>query len=311
MHSLISTNCFALKCLFATTVMFLLIISANGQIPKDKKEIIVLSQDDRKPLPYVHFYIHSQNKSFLFISDENGRVAIDAMTINRPDSVTISCIGFKKENTLFSNTKDTVYLKPETYEIGEVIITPKKEKKIKLGNTAHTTFMSYQIGFGKQMVLHIPLNNIEGSIQSVKYFMHSFMIKEFAYRPFRVRIYKEDENGGVGEDIIHDELIVMLARGKGKWLEVDLTPFNLSLPKGGIFVGLEIFSSDFYIKNGYINSSVINGNLVNSVSIGKTKSRHSRFDIQTWDYNPYLGGWNQKYCKDDYLLIQLVVSVNK
>lgn len=297
-----------------TIMLFLFSInSIQGQEIKLDKILLVISSTDNKPVPYAHFYIHSQSKYLLFISDSYGRLAIHTDVDHQIDTVSVSCIGYEIKKAILSNIRDTVYLKPTVYEIGEVIVSPKKLKKISIGNKALTTIMSTSISFGKQRALHIPLEDLEGEIQSVRYFMHSFFkrSKDFAHWPFRVRLYKEDSNRGVGEDLLKEELIVMLPRGEGKWLEVDLTPFHLSLPEKGIFVAIEVLPSEFYIKNGYVKSELLDGGWINSLSIGITNFKHTKLDIQTWDYNPDFGGWNQKYCKDHYLLIQLVAITNK
>lgn len=284
--------------------------SARGQHQNRKKEILVLAKEDGRPIPYVHFFLHTLGTSCLFISDEKGKVFIDELIWNNSDSLTVSCLGFTKKHVLSPYVGDTIFLEQTGYDIEEVVIShvKRKQRRSKIGNAAFASFMSAQIDFESQRVLYIPLEKMKGKIVGVRYYMHDALITNFSCKPFRVRIYSEDENGGVGKDLLDKELIIMLPKGKGKWLEVDLTSFDIPLPERGVFVGLEVLPSSFYINNGYIESYTINGNRVNSLSIGVTNFRYTSLGIQTWDYSSRIGTWKQK---DYYLLIQLIVAEYK
>lgn len=279
---------------------------------------IILSESDSKEIPFAHCIIKPLNKPFLlFISGDKGDVTIKYYNYSKNDSIFITCIGYKTYKNTISSIKDTLFLSPESYIINEVTVVPKKSKLKTLGNKASFTIRSSQLLFNFCKVIYIPNeDSLTGKIIKIRYYMHDFLDSEFQYRPFNVKLFKTDENSDLpGAELLKDELIVMLPRNKGKWLEVDISHFNIEFPEQGIFVGLEALSEEFYLSNGYITSSTINDgrlkNRINSLSIGYTAKKYTNSNIVSWDYNPYYYGWTKKHMKNRYFLIQIIVKTYK
>ena len=279
------------------------------------RQIRINSADKNKPVSFAYVIISSPDRNLIFVSDENGKCKIQFDNYAASDSVLVTCIGYKNTKVLLSSIKDVIFLDPTDYKINEIVVKPAKTRLIKLGNLANTTFRSTNFAFGSQKVIYIPNNGITGKILRIRYYMHDFFEKEFKYRPFRVRIYGKKENSdSVGSDLLKKELIVMLPRDEGNWLEVDISQFNISFPSNGIFVGLEIMPAEYYLRNGYIKTKTVlrdHYNRINSVSIGCTYDKSSRPDIQTWNYFAPSIGWTQKYNGGFIPLIQIIVETKE
>jgi hypothetical protein len=279
------------------------------------RQIGINSSDNNKPVSFAYVIISSPDRNLIFVSDENGKCKIQFDNYAASDSVLVTCIGYKNSKVLLSSIKDVIFLDPTDYKINEIVVKPAKTRLIKLGNFANITFRSSNFIFGSQKVNYIPNNGITGRILRIRYYMHDFFEKEFKYRPFRVRIYGKTENSdSVGSDLLKKELIVMLPRSEGNWLDVDISQFNISFPSNGIFVGLEVLPAEYYLRNGYIKTKTItidHHNLPNSVSIGCTYDKSSRPHIQTWDYFNPTTGWTQKYNRGFIPLIQIIVETKK
>jgi hypothetical protein len=130
-------------------------------------------------------------------------------------------------------------------------------------------------------------------------------MKNTSFYPFRVRIYDKDTvNNTIGKDILGKNLIVKRNKGQGHWLEVDVSEYNIELPKNGIFVGLEILPSEYYLSNKIIDATTTKLGkhpVTNSLFICTTlrQSKGMKSGIESWNYDPYKGRW--KCCDRDYL----------
>lgn len=293
--------------------LFLVLSTISGQENVEfSRQIRVLSTDKNKQVPGAYIIISSSNTKLIFSSDEFGQATIRYKNYSLSDSVLITCIGFRSFRAKISNVSDSIYLDPVDYKLNEVLIKPKNLKHIKLGNLASIAISSSQIGFGYQKVLFIPNTGIIGKVTMIRYFMHDLANKEFNFRPFRVRIYEPDRiTGKVGPDILKNEVIAVLPRNVGNWIEIDLSPFNVMMPNAGIFVGLEVLPYEYYSSNGYVSSRSIPLNKtqrLNSLSIGSTKNRNTKLDIQTWDYFTPSKGWIQIPNHKLFPLIQIIVE---
>lgn len=297
-------------------LFFLLVfsISLSGQETLYKQSIKVLSKENNETVPFAYLIITSQNRKLMFSTDANGEAFIQYNNPTMLDSIFVSSIGYENNNFLLSTVKDVILIKQKTYGFNEVVVKPAKTKRIKLGNKAGLGIKSCQISFDTQLVLYIPNDGTNGKIQRIRYYMMSNCVEGSKYIPFRVRVYaKEECSDSVGVDLLNEELIVMLPRVDNNWLDVDISHFNISFPPTGVYIGLEVQSLDFYLKNGYIESKHVYVKslktvVVNSPSIGFTNYRKAESGMQTWNYNPYFGGWNQKLYKDHCLLIQILVE---
>jgi hypothetical protein len=293
---------------------FLLIISAiTGQDKNEfSRQISVLSSDAKKQVPGAYVTISTINNKLIFCTDEDGKVTIHYKNYALSDSMLVTCIGYKNYKANISNLIDAIYLDPIDYKLNEVLIKPKKIKHTKLGNLALATIRSSQISFGCQKVLFIPNEGISGKISTIRYYMHDFSNKEFKFRPFKVRIYEPDSiTGKVGNDILKNEIIAVLPRSEGNWVEINISQFNIMMPDNGVFIGLEVLPYEYYLSNGYITSRSIPFNKtqrVNSLSIGSTVKKHSKLDIQNWDYFTPSKGWIQIPNHDMLPLIQIIVE---
>jgi hypothetical protein len=276
------------------------------------RQIHVISTNKRIPVPYAYVIISSSNRNLVFATDEFGIGNIHFDNYSTSDSILVSSIGYKTFKSLLSKIEDEICLELIEYKINEVIIRPVKTKTLKLGNLANNAIGSFQIPFNGKKVLFIPNEGITGKIKTIRYYMHDLSNKEFKYRPFKVILYNRDSiSGMVGTNLLKKDLIVMLPRKEGNWIDVAISQSNIMFPQSGIFVGLEVMPYNYYLKNGYIKSMTVlenDHNRVNSLSIGTTFKRHSNLDIQPWDYFTPLEGWTQRYESNHFPLIQITIE---
>lgn len=274
----------------------------------------IIDKNSSEVIPFSNVKIHSKGRIFLFAADSNGNVNISYIYPTENDSIFVTSVGYKplmnkRDQILVLNKK--IALEPENILIQEVSVHPRKIRTKKLGNSAIMTIYSSGSYFGQQMVLFIPSNNMKATVLKLRYCLASIIMPHTTFYPFRVRIYDKDTvNNTIGKDILGKNLIVNLNKGQGHWLEVDVSDYNIELPKNGIFVGLEILPSEYYLSNNIIEATTTKlgkHHKTNSLSISTTlrHSKEIKSGIESWNYNPYKGRWNS--CDRDYL-INIVVE---
>jgi hypothetical protein len=295
-------------------VILFVSFSAKAQTSNYQWSGQVVSKEE-SGVEFANIQINSGDRRYLFTSDEKGFLSINYNTYSSNDTVTISSIGYATRRLPCSDLSQQkeIRLEKEVYQIGEVVVVPKKVKLVKLGNLSSFTFRSWQISFDEQLAIYIPNKGIDGKIIAVRVYMISHASPDWKYRPFRLRLY--DGSKIVGEELIKEEVIASLKPKRNHWVDIDVSQFNLTFPKNGVVVAIQAMSKEFYMQNGYIKSAYIKSsgtyNRINSISIGWTTRGKSDPDIQYWLYYNEVTGWTQKYMHpEDKFLIQLVIKPN-
>ncbi|MBX9783930.1 MAG: carboxypeptidase-like regulatory domain-containing protein [Chitinophagaceae bacterium] len=227
-------------------VFFLLLISCIGiQIgnAQSKKCAFVLDAKTNQPVPFATVV----SKGFGTFTDSTG---IFYTNENVSDTFTISSIGYKEQNFVFSESLkcDTIYLESNPLTLSNIVIG----KYSWLLNS----FVD-QIGMKNVKETKHSTNVIEG-VTIIKYFPHpdtakDFIISSFSirvsqkspiYKPrkVRVKIFAPDINKKPGVDIIQTNEIITIYKPTSDYVEMDLNKYHVVAPKDGYFIGLEFLT---------------------------------------------------------------------
>lgn len=183
------------------------------------------------PISYVSIWVENENIGTT--SEENGEFSINVNDKNK--NLIFSALGFKKK-TVKAGQSNVVSLVPTALDLPEVMISNRKDKK--------------QVEIGRRRGVAEAFDN--GPRMDAKFFpflpdyKKTRWIKSAAIftdsrideATIKLHLYEIDENGFPGEEMLTKDLIVPIKRGISK-TEVDLTDFNLEMPKNGIFVVVE------------------------------------------------------------------------
>ena len=183
------------------------------------------------PISYVSIWVENENIGTT--SEENGEFSINVNDKNK--NLIFSALGFKKK-TVKAGEVNVVNLAPMALDLPEVMISNRKDKK--------------QVEIGRRRGVAEAFDN--GPRMDAKFFpflpdyKKTRWIKSAAIftdsrideATIKLHLYEIDENGFPGEEMLTKDLIVPIKRGISK-TEVDLTDFNLEMPKNGIFVVVE------------------------------------------------------------------------
>ncbi|MEN8119287.1 MAG: STN and carboxypeptidase regulatory-like domain-containing protein [Bacteroidota bacterium] len=218
------------------------------------------------------------------MTDHKGNFKMIVGKEDLSDSIIISSMGYEEKTikvTPFVNKGEhVVYLKRKFFVIPEIPVKAKDFIKQKLGNLKRISFGSMYIDtHGQQTALFVKnKKSLDGKLISVKYFLSR---KGNTYSPFRVRIYKIDNNtGGPGNDLTK-EIIVVKPDFKGGWFRVDLSAYEITVPKEGFFVAIE----GVYPNLKSQQMTISKRSFRNIISYGQRLGYNKKRGKNTWHYS--------------------------
>jgi hypothetical protein len=142
----------------------------------------------------------------------------------------------------------------------EAEISPKKGKYIVVGPTFSVREdAALGLHWGEKHVVFFPENIYEkGTLEKVEFAFskNSFSEKDdtVGYKmPVMLKIYARDTLNDVpGEELLKDTIMIV-GQKKNRKVLIDISSYQIKLPPGGIYCGVEAFSLRWYVKNGYLS----------------------------------------------------------
>lgn len=209
--------------------IFLLFFTANA-IAQTKG--VVKDSITGNPIPYVSIWVENENIGTT--SEENGEFNINTHDKNK--NLIFSALGYEKK-TCKASQAETVRLSPAAYELQEILINNRKEKRqIEIGKTKNAVAEAFDNGpkMDAKFFPYLPDYKKTGWIKKATIRIDS----RIEDATIRIQLYGVDENGYPGKELLDKNYIVTLKKGINKQ-EVDLTDFNLEMPETGVFVVFE------------------------------------------------------------------------
>ncbi len=280
-------------------LIFLITFSFSAQVKG-----VVLDSISGKPIAYVNIWVENENIGTT--SEENGIFSLD---LNEEKSIIFSALGYETKN-LKSSEIEKVSLYPKVYEMPEVVLENKKEtKKIQIGKVKGKGYYSFYL----TPSIHVKYFSFEKEYKELK-FLKLIEIQtksEIDSVSLKIKIFNVNDLGFPEEDLLKEDLIVYVKKGKQK-TKIDISSFNITFPEKGIFVGYE----NMIIKR---NQKVIN---ITDIKTEKTRKVTTHFpyifhnfveEEQTYIY--YYGEWfkQEKYkyrdSSDDLKTFQPAINI--
>jgi hypothetical protein len=171
-------------------------------------------------------------------------------------TLSISALGYSKKEIQINNEFDikncSIYLEPQIYTLPEFTFRDLSGQTEQLGNTPvdEDKGGSYPgLIIGEQIAVYMkPKTDYPAIIKFVSFHIEK-KTRGFkrANTPFRIRIYEFDTiRNEPGQDLLSENLIVSAPK-KGDWFSVDVSSYQISVPKNGFFIAMEwIYTDDKY-----------------------------------------------------------------
>lgn len=257
--------------LFFTTLVF-----------AQTKGIVV--DENKKPIPYVSIWVENENIGTT--SEENGQFEIHVS--DKDKNLIFSSLGFEKKIIKTAEAKEVV-LKPTAYDLKEVIVSNRKQtKEIEIGQTKSSIlqafdngpridakFFPYKLSYNKTRFIKQISILTDSSIDNAS---------------IKIHLYSVDASGFPGEELLDKDFIVPIKKGILKQ-KIDVSDFNLILPKTGIFVAYE----KLLIANNRIEKKITDPN----TKITKSQISYAPFVLynfieREFSYTFSGGKWNRQ-----------------
>lgn len=183
-------------------------------------------------IAYVSIWVENENIGTT--SEENGEYQIGTNDKNK--NLIFSALGYQKKTVKVSESQ-IVLLSPSTFELDEVTINNKKEKKqLEIGKTKNTIAEAFDNGprMDAKFFPYYP------EYKKTRWIQKAIILTDSRIddATIKLHLYDVDENGFPGNELLSKDYIVTIKKGVTK-NEIDLSDFNLEMPKTGIFVVFE------------------------------------------------------------------------
>ena len=222
-------------------LLFLFSISATAQIKGVVKDSIT-----KEPIAYVSVWV--ENKNIGTTSEENGSFELN---ISENENIIFSVLGYETKTVLSSKTSE-VLLTQKTIEIPEIVISaPLKSKQIEIGDVKKEFYLPEPQNIPWLHAKKFDLDEKSLELKYIKELIY-FTKSEVENGIFRARVFEINEDGLPGDDLISEEIIVNVKKGKHKTI-VDISKHNIQIPEKGIIVCFEslIVDQNKYVEVAY------------------------------------------------------------
>lgn len=185
-----------------------------------------------QPIPYVSVWV--ENETIGTTAEENGEFIIN--TNDKDKNLVFSVLGYERKVCKVSEVA-SVLLSPSALELGGVTITNKKEKKqIEIGKTKSVI----QEAFDNGPRMDAKFFPYQKEYAKTKWIQKVTILTDSKVEDatIKLHLYEVDEKGFPGEELLSKDYIVTLRKGIFKH-KVDISEFNLQMPKNGIFAAFE------------------------------------------------------------------------
>ena len=265
--------------------LFLVSFSITAQIKGVVKDSV-----SGKPIPYVNIWV--QNENIGTTTEENGEFTISSDEKNK--NLIFSALGFEKK-IIKASKAISVNLKPIVYQLDEVLIIAERleTKKIEIGDTDNQIYQSFDNGprIDTKFFPYRPAYKKTKFIKSVTIETDS----RIENATIKIHFYSVDANGFPSQEMLDKDFIVSVKKGTKKNL-FDVTKFNLTIPKKGLFVGFE----KLIIEKNKLEKTIIDSK-TNTTQIQKTYFPFVMYNFveRAFLYTFSGGKWNRQTKHND------------
>lgn len=192
----------------------------------------VVVDENNKPIPYVSIWVENENIGTT--SEENGQFEIHVSDKNK--NLIFSSLGFEKKIIKAADAKEVV-LKPTAYDLKEIVVSNRKQtKETEIGQSKTEILQAFDNGpkIDAKFFPYRPAYNKTRFIKQISILTDS----NIDNASIKIHLYSVDANGFPGDELLEKDFIVSLKKGVVKQ-KIDVSDFNLMMPKNGIFVAYE------------------------------------------------------------------------
>ncbi|WP_300434490.1 carboxypeptidase-like regulatory domain-containing protein [Christiangramia sp.] len=262
---------------------------------------IIKNDSTSEPIPYVN--IMFENYGMGTSSNENGQFGFIIPDSLSTENIVISHVGFNSKKVSIQEVleKSTILLIPKKEFLAEVSISQVLKDKRHIFRPENSL---EAVGIGNMNAALYPSTiarfypkpdkfSRECFIENIQIYFYPVEEQNHLSPKFRLHIYKVQEDGKPGEDLLSN-LVLEKSSGQSR-MKVELLDKKIEVPENGFFVGLEhlfLKENEFKeVKDYYINDSLVAKEFEYKkyAPVYKGVFTKQDSDLKVYYYQP--GGW--------------------
>lgn len=213
----------------------------------------IIDQENGEPISYATVSFGNGNGIF---ADNEGKFVFTKKLYADIDSIYVSALGFEKLPIATENLPEEIALKPFQDNLDEVFIRPKPKGKSKLETLKPTVHEDYYKCWLPTIESEIAVyfeNENPKKEKKINTVLLPIKVeaKDWSKRKkktsnklpfstlFRLQFY-EMENGLPSDVLIYDEIVFRVTEASERIFELDVSNYDVFLPKNGLFVSLQV-----------------------------------------------------------------------
>lgn len=212
-------------------IMTLVTLISNAQI---KGRII--NSITKKPIPYVNIWVENESKGTT--CDENGLFVLDENFKSK--IIIFSAIGYETTRLKWDSISDVIVLNSEDYLLDEIVINSKKKTLENIVGKFKRSKINKFFGCGEKPKIwarYFPYSQEYNKTPYLKK-IKVFSISRNKNTRFNIRVYAIDSLGKPGK-YLNNKNIIGIAKKGNKITEIDVSEFDIEIPKTGLFIAFE------------------------------------------------------------------------
>ncbi|MGB1307983.1 MAG: carboxypeptidase-like regulatory domain-containing protein [Oceanihabitans sp.] len=230
------------------TLLFVLLI--NFFCHSQTVNGFVVSDKSNKALVYANITLLSKNKGS--ITNKDGYFTLNLRKEEFNDSLLFSYIGYKSKiisiQDLLNNPDSPVRLLEEVDNLKEVILSVKKAKYTAsktLGFNKRGIKQKISTAYGSEYATLIENDKFkDGKVTGVIFHLNKNKSDLFEIYPayFRIKFYEYNNDLDMPGKLLSHENILIKPENKSQKYKLDVSQYNILMPKNGIVVGIEVIN---------------------------------------------------------------------
>lgn len=195
----------------------------------------LVDKESYKPIVYANISFLKTNAGISTLEDGTFNLEIDKKLLQ--EKVHISCLNYKDTIVLANDLfKKTLFLQPKSFELNEVVISKRKNKKVIIDKVKRRVFPIHTNVI--RMIGKYFQNELEATFFIDKIDIY-FPKRGSQKAKFRIRLFSVDGlTGKPKEDILNENIPISIEKGEKK-VTLNLENYYLQFPRNGIFVVFE------------------------------------------------------------------------
>jgi hypothetical protein len=201
----------------------------------------LLDKETNKPVVYANISFLKMNAGISSLEDGTFNLEIDKKLLQ--EKIHISCLNYKDTIVLADNLQQkTLFLQPKSFELNEVVISKKVDRELEVNKIKARKVKTSMIGtadFPWTVARYFEFKKEYEKTPYLKNVIIFLSTRENRKAKFKVRVFSKDSiTGFPKDDLIIENLIVDVSQ-KEKKVVLDLSKYDLEIPKKGVFISLE------------------------------------------------------------------------